>query len=134
MLCLNLDFLAGFVAFTALTIGIVFLKSLCNQSRRIVFSDLLNEIENAFSGLDRAEPVVRAERLNTVFDFTGFFNPLGIPLDRVSKSACFLFTKLGGRTVIRSKKHSHLLAWEDDGTVSLFHVSISCIAFTVLVM
>lgn len=86
-------------------------------------SDLLGEIERAFSGTARSEGVIHAERLCTVFDFTAFFDPLGTKLERLTRSACFLFTKdLTGRTIVRSKKHSHLAEWEDDGTVTLFHV------------
>lgn len=92
------------------------------------FADLLQEIERAFSGTERSERVIQAERICTVFDFTAFFNPLGLSLERLTRSACFLFVKdPGGRTIVRSKKHSHLADWEDDGTVALFHVSFCMI-------
>lgn len=93
------------------------------------------ELKHAFSGTNRQERIIHAERIGAVFDFTAFFAVHAIPLVRLMSSACFLITKdEEGRTIVRSKKHSHFKDWEDDGTVVLFHVIIAYCCFTSILL
>lgn len=86
---------------------------------------LLRTIEDAFSGpsSSRSEPHVHAERIVSVFDFTSYFADYAIPIKGITTAACFLFKKnAAGRTIVRTKAWSHMEGWNDDETVTLFHV------------
>lgn len=90
-------------------------------------SELITEIERSFNNEnERSEPLIHAERILNVYDFNRFFEGRCAPIEGVTRVGCFgiLKCKVTGRTILRSKECSHHENWEDDGTVTMFHVCI----------
>lgn len=94
-------------------------------------------VESFSSDNERAEAVIRAERIVNVFNFDQFFNyDYGVEIVGLQKAGSFGIFKSEhtGRTILRSKEASHHDTWEDDGTVTLFHVGFNSINYFVGLM
>lgn len=63
--------------------------------------------------------------MSAVYDFKSYYKQHVIELVGTKEVSCFWIAKdsASGRTILRTKKFSHHEDWEDDGTVTLFHVS-----------